>query len=49
MGKLTRALVTLALLLAIFPFFAIGVSVESIVMSLKGYMYNSGGGRWEKR
>ena len=49
MGKMTRGLVALALLLVAFPFFAIGASVESLVMSMKGYKYNSGWGRWEKK
>lgn len=39
----------LALLLIAFPFFAVGASIESIVMSMKGYRYNQGWGRWEKR
>jgi hypothetical protein len=49
MGKTTRALLALALLLIAIPFFAVGASIESIVMSLKGYRYNSGWGRWEKK
>ena len=49
MGKWTRGLVALALFIVAFPFFAIGASIESIVMTSKGYRYNSGWGRWEKR
>ena len=49
MGKTARALLGLALLFLVFPFFALWASAESLVMTMKGYRFNQGWGRWEKR
>jgi len=49
MGEILRALLAFALFMIILPFYLVAASVESLVMTLKGYRYNSGWGRWEKR
>ena len=48
MTKTRTFLGAMAFIIAI-TFFGVGALTETIIMLLKGYRYNSGGKRWEKR
>ena len=48
MTKTKTVLGAVALLIAL-VFFGVGALTDTIIMVLKGYRYNSGWGRWEKK